>query len=256
MVYRYRDNHGMKNQINSLHKQVKPADLNDSPDSGESNNSRKELMERLGSMGFSVDQFESCTVDQLQHLAQGANWLRRTYEDVITPSSGEGDAKLPGSISTKNVFTEVDKKVLRSLLASSGRVSSLSLSRKLEIPLTTVQRRRKRLESEFLEVAYTLRLDKLGWRRADLLISTNKGKTASVGKDLLSHSAITRVCRSIGQHTIDLHAEAVFKNNSELLNIIEWIKSLEGAKDVVYTEPVELLGKNTSIDIDIIDKHL
>jgi hypothetical protein len=61
-------------------------------------------------------------------------------------------------------LTEADKHILGSLLGSSGRVSSVELARKLEIPLTTIQRRRKRLESEFLEVDYSLRLDKLGWK--------------------------------------------------------------------------------------------
>jgi hypothetical protein len=35
----------------------------------------------------------------------------------------------------------------------------------------------------------------------------------------------------------------VFKNNTELLNVIEWIKGLDGVRDVIWTEPVELVGK-------------
>ena len=151
-------------------------------------------------------------------------------------------------------LTETDKQILRSLVSSRGRISSVELARKLEIPLTTIQRRRKRLESEFLEVAYSLKLEKLGWRRADLLVSTNKGTTPNIGKELLTHNSITRVCRSIGEHTIDLHAEIVFKDNTELLNGIEWIKSLDGVKDVVWTEPVELLGKNIAGPLQILDQ--
>jgi len=151
-------------------------------------------------------------------------------------------------------LTKADKHILGSLLGSRGKVSSVELARKLEIPLTTIQRRRKRLESEFLEVDYSLRLDKLGWRNADLLISTSRGAAASIGKELLSHNAITRVSRSIGEHTIDLHAEIVFKNNTELLNVIEWIKGLDGVKDVVWTEPVELVGKNMAGPLEIIEQ--
>jgi DNA-binding Lrp family transcriptional regulator len=154
----------------------------------------------------------------------------------------------------RRLLSDVDKKMLESLLASSGKVSSLALSRKLDIPLTTIQRRRKRLESEFLEVAYTLRLDKLGWRKADLLVATYKGTTSAVGKDLLSNNAITRVCRSIGEHTIDLHAEVVFKNNTELLNTIEWIKSLDGVKDVIWTEPVQEVGKNLPVPEQVMEQ--
>ena len=157
----------------------------------------------------------------------------------------EMSAKVQSPMSLRRL-TETDKQILRSLLGSKGRISSVELARKLEIPLTTIQRRRKRLESEFLEVAYSLKLDKLGWRNADLLISTSKGVASAIGKELLTHNSITRVCRSIGEHTIDLNAEIVFKNNSELLNTIEWIKSLDGVKDVVWTEPVEIVGKKDS----------
>jgi hypothetical protein len=103
-------------------------------------------------------------------------------------------------------------------------------------------------------VSYSLRLDRLGWRRAELLVSTHKGSTGIVGKQLLERSSITRVSKAIGEHTIDLHAESVFKTNKDLLDVIEWVKSLEGVRDVVWTEAVESVGKNASIQYEIIDK--
>jgi hypothetical protein len=107
-----------------------------------------------------------------------------------------------------------------------------------------------------LEVSYSLRLDRLGWRKAELLISTQKGMTSDVGKELLGHDAISRVSKAIGEHTIDLHAESVFKSNKELLEVIEWVKSREGVKEVVWTEPVELVGRNGAMQYQIIDKFL
>jgi DNA-binding Lrp family transcriptional regulator len=173
-----------------------------------------------------------------------------TYEEMSEVIRSLGSNNNGG----RKLLSAVDKRMLQTLLASSGRVSSLALSRKLEIPLTTIQRRRKRLESEFLEVAYSLKLDKLGWRKADLLISTSSGRASAIGKELLSHNSITRVCRSIGEHTIDLHAEIVFKNNTELLHVIEWIKALEGVADVVWTEPVEVVGKKQPVPDQILQE--
>jgi hypothetical protein len=226
-----------------------------------SDNSRIALLDQLASFGFAVDQYSDCTIEQLQDLVKGAKWLHRTYDspDDVSAIDDEGDSHIAHSTPKKVsgvYFTEVDKKVLKSLLDSSGRVSSLSLSRRLEIPLTTVQRRRKRLESEFLEVSYSLKLEKLGWRNAQLLISTHKGMTSPVGKELLGHRSITRVSKSIGEHTIDIHAESVFKNNKELLDVIEWVKSLDGVREVVWTEPVETVGKNSAMQYEIIDKFL
>jgi DNA-binding Lrp family transcriptional regulator len=225
-----------------------------------SSSSRIVLLDQLSSFGFSVDQYEDCTIEQLQDLVRGARWLHRTYDTSKEASDDEQNSQNTRDIAGKKenglYFTEVDKKVLKALLDSGGRVSSLSLSRKLEIPLTTVQRRRKRLESEFLEVSYSLRLDRLGWRKAELLISTQKGMTSDVGKELLGHDAISRVSKAIGEHTIDLHAESVFKSNKELLEVIEWVKSREGVKEVVWTEPVELVGRNGAMQYQIIDKFL
>ena len=36
------------------------------------------------------------------------------------------------------------------------------------------------MEKDFLDVSYSLNLEKFGWRRVDLLISTRNGKTASI----------------------------------------------------------------------------
>jgi hypothetical protein len=73
--------------------------------------------------------------------------------------------------------------------------------------LTTLQRRRKRLENEFLEKDYTLVLEKFGWRRVDFFISTTDGKTDALANELLSLNQVTAVGKSIGEHTIDLRVK-------------------------------------------------
>lgn len=204
---------------------------------------RAQIIAELISVGIKADEFESCKDIELEHLLRGVKWLQRT---VGGPSSLGPNAK---------IFSDVDKQVLKSLIISNGRISSLTLSRQLDIPLTTVQRRRKRLESEFVEMNYVMKLDKIGWRKANLMISTDKGRAKIIGKELMSSSSITSISRTIGEHTIDLMGEVVFKDNSELLNIIEWIKSTEGVKEVIWTEAVELLGKNSDKTLEIVEKQ-
>ncbi len=212
----------------------------------EANGSDREATKKqLKTLGFNAEMFEDATDIQLQHLLKGTLRLLNEYESKMGGISSNKD---------RNLLTEVDKKMLRSLLLSKGRVSSLALSRKLEIPLTTVQRRRKRLESEFLEVNYSLSFSKLGWRRAHLFISCDKGRTSMIGKDLLEQICILSVSRSMGEHTIDLHAEIIFNNNTELINLIDWIKAIEGVKDLMWTEPVEIIGKR-SVPVQIIGQE-
>ena len=65
-------------------------------------------------------------------------------------------------------LSALDRKLLKILLSPNGDLkSSKSLSDKLGIPINTIRRRRKRLESTFLKIHYVLDIEKFGWRRVD-----------------------------------------------------------------------------------------
>src|SRR5881397_2562498 len=153
----------------------------------------------------------------------------------------------------KPALTAVDKKILKMLLTPDGMHSSKALARKLGIPATTVQRRRKRLE-EFLKLNYTLDLARFGWHKVDFLIATESGKTGLIGKTLLARDEVIYVGKSIGQHTIDLRVETILEGNAEILRMMELLKATKGIKDVVWTEVVEVIGRKMSIPAQIIDR--
>jgi DNA-binding Lrp family transcriptional regulator len=151
-------------------------------------------------------------------------------------------------------LSDVDRKLLKALLVPDGKLSSKSLARRLGLPATTIQRRRKRLEKEFLKLSYTLDLSKFGWHKVDFLIATESGKTSLVGKTLLKREEVIFVGKSIGQHTIDLRVETILKDNGEILRMMELLKAMEGVREVVWTEIVEVVGTKTSIPVQIIDQ--
>ena len=158
-------------------------------------------------------------------------------------------------MSNKMIYlSPVDRNLLKTLLAPDGKHSSKTLAKRLGIPATTVQRRRKRLEKEFLTLTYTLDLAKFGWHKVDFLIATESGKTGLIGKILLKRDEVIYVGKSIGQHTIDLRVETILRDNAEILRMMELLKSMEGVKDVVWTEIVEVVGRKTSIPSQIIDQ--
>src|SRR2546425_11865702 len=125
----------------------------------------------------------------------------------------------------KPALTAVDKRILKMLLTPDGKHSSKSLARKLGIPATTVQRRRKRLE-QFLEIAYTLCLKTFGWHKVDFLIATESGRTGFIGKELLKLDEGVYVGKSIGQHTIELRGEKKFGDKAENLRMMEMLKGM------------------------------
>jgi DNA-binding Lrp family transcriptional regulator len=140
-------------------------------------------------------------------------------------------------------LSDADRKMLRLLLDSEGTIPTHEMSEQLGIPISTVQRRRKRLEADYLVKHYSLDPMKFGWRKIDLLIYTEGGETMNVGRELLKREEVTYAARTIGEHTIDLRIEVFVKDNSVLLNLLEDVKAMKGVRDVVWTEIIETIGR-------------
>ena len=153
----------------------------------------------------------------------------------------------------KGILSEIDKKILSVLLNPDGKITTYSLAKKIGVPATTVQRRRAYLEKRFLDLNYTLKLEELGFRRIDLLIGTQGGQTNKVAEELLKLDPVVYVGASVGQHTIDLRAEAIVKDNSELQDMLELTKAMPGVKDVVWSEIVKVVGRKKSVPPNVIN---
>ena len=155
-------------------------------------------------------------------------------------------------------LSPVDKEILKILLERTLEpemdISSRMLEEKLGVPRSTIQRRRRHLETTYLEHSYSLNLKNLGYRRVDLLIFTGGGATEAIAGELLKRDEVVYVGRSIGEHTIDLRAEVIIKNNSELLGLLELVKAMVFVKDVIWSEIVDVIGRKRSIPSSIIDK--
>ena len=145
----------------------------------------------------------------------------------------------------ESTISNLDRKLLKILLSPNDDLkSSKSLSAKLGIPMTTVRRRRKRLESKFLKLHYVLDIEKFGWKRVDFFISIRDGMVNAVANKMLNLDEVTYIGKSIGEHTIDLRVETILKDNASILDFLEKIKAMQGVKDVVWSEIVSVVGKN------------
>jgi len=140
-------------------------------------------------------------------------------------------------------LSEIDRKILRLLLGSEGRIPTHEISIELGVPLSTIQRARKRLESDFLIKTYALDPMKFGFRRVDLLIYTMGGATIELGKELLKREEVVYAARTIGEHTIDLRVEVFVTDNGVLLDLLEDVKAMKGVRDVIWTEVIETIGR-------------
>jgi hypothetical protein len=136
---------------------------------------------------------------------------------------------------------------------SASPTSNDLMASELGVSTATIAGRRRLLERDFLNVSYAMDLLKLGYRRVDFLISTQRGLGLSIAKDLLAIKQVVSVGRSVGQPTIDLRAEILVRDNGELLDLLELVKGMEGVRDVVWSEIVEVVGDKGSVPTAVID---
>jgi DNA-binding Lrp family transcriptional regulator len=210
--------------------------------------SRFEILENLEKLGVNPSMLDQLSIPALNHLL-------KTLEKAASSRIQSGRPGRRRAQEFSRVISPADKKILKALLSSTGGVSSLTLSKELDIPLSTVQRRRKRLEANLLEMSYTLKVERFGWRTATLFISTRNGMTAAVGKEILAwKDVVAAVSRTMGENSIDLRADIVFKDNEELAETIGRIKAIEGVERVSWSEQIKTIGQNVNAISFILDK--
>jgi DNA-binding Lrp family transcriptional regulator len=196
----------------------------------------------------------SVHLNKMLILPSNSKRINRVNTSSLDRNEKDGDIH-SANTTKENRLSDTDKEILKVLLSPDDGIkhSSLMLTKKLGIPLTTIQRRKKRLEKEFLTSSYTLNVERFGWRRVDLLIYTRNGKTDPVANRLLENEEVVYVGKSIGEHTIDLRVEIIVRDNAELLDILEKVKAMDGVSDVVWSEIVQVVGTKRSIPSRIID---
>lgn len=153
------------------------------------------------------------------------------------------------------VLTDNDRRMLKLLVIPDGHVSPKEIARQANLPTSTVHRRRQKLLTDgIITLQYHLQVYKFGWRRVDFLIQVFNGKVNAITETLIEQKEITTVYKTIGQHTIDIRAEAILKGNSDLLMLLERIKEIDGVQEVMWSEAVEVIGKKATVPAQVIDK--
>src|SRR5919197_3429809 len=132
-------------------------------------------------------------------------------------------------------------------LVNEPSISSLGLSNKLQIPLSTIQRRRAQLEKSLLKRTYTFDYKAFGGRVGDLILNVDNGKSKEVAQYLLKNykDNITFVHTRINS-SHNVSAQLVYKDTQELHELIESVRTIEHVVNVSWSETVELIGDNNS----------
>ena len=149
------------------------------------------------------------------------------------------------------LFDDLNIKIIRELI-NNPDISSTDIAAKYGIPLSTIQRRRAKLEESVLSKAYNLDIRKLGWRTADLLISVEKGKAEETAQKLLENNKVNVIMASlrIGNPQVDIMADVFYRDSIELHALTEKVKAMPYVKYVEWAEVVKVVGSNSGSILD------
>jgi hypothetical protein len=79
-------------------------------------------------------------------------------------------------------------------------------------------------------------------RNVDFFISTKGGMTRAVARKLLLRKDVKSASRSLSPNNIDLRLETSLKGNEEILRLLGTIKGMEGVRDAVWNEVIDIIG--------------
>jgi DNA-binding Lrp family transcriptional regulator len=157
-----------------------------------------------------------------------------------------------GDKSMFRLFDGLNIRIVRELI-NNPDVSSTDIASKYKIPLSTIQRRRAKLEQTVISKAYNLDIRRLGWRTADLLITVEKGKAEETAQKLLEANKVNVIMASlrIGHPQVDIMADVFYRDSVELHNLTEKVKAMPYVTFVEWAEVVKVVGSNS---VSILDK--
>jgi DNA-binding Lrp family transcriptional regulator len=158
-------------------------------------------------------------------------------------------AKLNNDIPLKQTSKLLDSTNIKiiSQLVNDPSISSLALANKLDIPLSTLQRRRIRIEKAILKKTYTLNYKAFGARVGDLIVNVDKGKSDEVAQNILKkHKNNVVYCHTRIDSVHSVLAHVIYKNTEDLYYLIEDIKAMQYVNGLSWSEMVNVIGDNNS----------
>jgi DNA-binding Lrp family transcriptional regulator len=177
---------------------------------------------------------------------------KRKHSSLSNNAQQTSEGKFVLHNNSRVLLDRINKNIVNELVSDPYSTSE-RIAKKIDVPLSTVQRRRTALERSILNKTYSLDLGQLGWRIADLLIGIDKGDPRSTAKNIIqeNNENIMSASLRIGSPEINLVAKVHYRSSQELHQILQKIRALENIGRVEWSELVEEVGydKGNSLHI-------
>jgi len=175
-------------------------------------------------------------------------------------NSAKATSKQDINKNTTNFKDGIDKinlKIIKALMENPN-IKSSELSEKLQVPLSTIQRRRAVLEkTDVVKKEYILDLRKFGLRIAEILIDIEKGNHDKLLEDIKVKfkKNIISVSRKIGDPGINIGIKIVYSDSIQLFEVLEELRKNSMVKKFDWFESItEEKAKEISF-IDLVNKE-
>jgi DNA-binding Lrp family transcriptional regulator len=163
-----------------------------------------------------------------------------TNTNIQNPSRKVRERKIRISTSENPVIflDKINIEILRNIIRNPD-IKSSEISEKIDIPLSTIQRRRSRIEtSAVLKKSFEIDFHRLGMRVADLLIKITKGDIETIVSEIVKqHSkSILEITVRLGQPDINIVARIAYKDNDEIYEIMRTFNTIEHLDSIQWSE--------------------
>ena len=176
-------------------------------------------------------------------LVENNSSRRKSYENSTisnkenNSSQSNIDDNYPTNFSP-NIIDKINLRIIDELLTNAD-VGSSDIARKIKIPLSTVQRRRRNLERmSVIKKNYELDLGIFGVRIAEISLEIKNGETQRVVSQLKSQkeNQIVNTFLRVGDPQINASVVVVYKTSEQLFTIIESMKKNPNISRVSWSE--------------------
>jgi DNA-binding Lrp family transcriptional regulator len=140
----------------------------------------------------------------------------------------------------------VDVKIIDLLI---GGLKSRQIAERLDRPLSTVQRRiRKLFEEGIVKSSVELAYKRLGLKRGDLFVYLRSGDVRSIADRIAGMEGILDVSIHIGNS--DIMGRFMYTDSAHLLEFTSRVRQLEGVERVVWSEEVYQVPLKNSVSLE------
>ena len=138
---------------------------------------------------------------------------------------------------TVNFLCQMDKTDFKIISLMVLGQDNKQISSTLKIPLSTIQRRTRRiLQSEMVKVEYQPNFKLLGIAKGMLHTYLRNGQLRDIAEKISEMEGILSASIHVGNS--DIVSEFVYENSEDLVDIIGEIKQIEGVDRVLWSEEV------------------